>query len=74
VVTSVLSIVGPTRVVGAGVVPNLGAYHVAFLTAAGIALLAVVAALRIRDGDAASTMVRAGASAERATGQMAAAS
>jgi EmrB/QacA subfamily drug resistance transporter len=74
VVTSVLSIVGPTRLAGGSVVPNLGAYHVAFLTAAAIALLAVVAALRIRDRDAASTMVRPGRTAERAAGQIAAAS
>jgi EmrB/QacA subfamily drug resistance transporter len=60
VMTSVLSIVGATQVVGRTVVPNLGAYHAAFLVAAGIALLAVFAALRIRDRDAAATMVPAG--------------
>jgi EmrB/QacA subfamily drug resistance transporter len=71
VITSVLTIVGPTHLVGRSVVPNLGAYHVAFLVAAGIALLGVGAALRIHDRDAASTMVPAGkAAGEPATEQM----
>ena len=38
-------------------VANLHAYHVGFLAAAGVALLAAVAALTVHDEDAASTMV-----------------
>jgi EmrB/QacA subfamily drug resistance transporter len=59
IVSSVLSLVGVTQVVGGSVQPNLAAYHAAFLAAAGIALLAVGAALRIHDRDAAATMARA---------------
>jgi len=44
--------------VGGHTVPNLAAYHAAFLTAAGVALVAAAIALSIRDADAASTMVR----------------
>jgi EmrB/QacA subfamily drug resistance transporter len=73
VVTSALSITGPTSVAAGRAVPNLGAYHVAFLTTAAIALLAVGAALRIRDRDAAPTMVPAGATTTgTTTGQLAA--
>jgi MFS family permease len=70
VITSVLSIVGATRVVGGGTVANLGSYHVAFLAAAGIAVLGVLAALRIRDADAASTMTPASAARPAATRQL----
>jgi EmrB/QacA subfamily drug resistance transporter len=63
VITSALSLVGTTRAAGTGVVPDLGAYHVAFLVAAGTALLAIAPALRIRDSDAASTMVSTGGKA-----------
>ena len=38
-------------------VPNLTAYHAAFLVAAGFALVGAVAALQIHDSDAAATIV-----------------
>jgi hypothetical protein len=41
-------------------VSNLASYLAGFLTAAGIALLAVVSALTVNDKDAAATMVRRG--------------
>jgi MFS family permease len=63
VMTSVLALVGTTQVVAGSTVPNLAGYHAAFLVAAGIALLAVGAAMRIHDRDAASTMVPAGKAA-----------
>jgi EmrB/QacA subfamily drug resistance transporter len=63
--TTVLAAVGPTRVVLGHAVPNLTAYHVAFLAAAGVALLAVLTALTVSDTDAAGTMVRRGRLATR---------
>jgi MFS family permease len=56
--TSVVAAVGPVKEVGRHVVPNLSAYHAAFLVAAGVAVLAAVAALTVNDADAAKTMVR----------------
>ena len=56
--TSVVAAVGPVKTVGSHVLPNLSAYHTAFLVAAGIALIATLAALTVNDADAASTMVR----------------
>ncbi len=58
VLATVLAAVGTTHQVAGRTVPNLAAYHAAFLTAAGIALVAAGVALTIRDADAASTMVR----------------
>ena len=55
--TTVVVAVGPTRRVVAHVVPNLGAYHAAFLLAAALAVVAAGAALWIRDADAAATIV-----------------
>jgi EmrB/QacA subfamily drug resistance transporter len=60
ILTTVVAAVGPLRTTARGLVPNLGAYHASFLAAAGIALLAVVAALTVNDKDAAATMVRRG--------------
>lgn len=58
VLSSVLSIVGPTRLSATGaVVPNVTAYHAAFFAAAALALIAAGFALTIRDRDAAATMV-----------------
>jgi MFS family permease len=57
VLSTVVATVGPVRVVAGRVLPHLTAYHVAFLFAAGLALLAAVAALTVRDADAASTIV-----------------
>jgi sugar phosphate permease len=57
VLSSVLGIVGPTRLsVSGAVVPNVVAYHAAFFAAAALAIIAAVIALAIRDRDAAATM------------------
>ncbi len=56
--TTVIAAVGPVRVVDGHVSPYLTAYHVAFLVAAGVALLAGICALTVNDADAADTMVR----------------
>lgn len=58
ILTSVLAAAGPITHTAGRVVPNLEAYHVSFLTAAGFALIAGVAALSVSDRDAAATMVR----------------
>ena len=55
--TTVLAAAGPTRVVAGHAVANLAAFHDGFLVAAGVAVLAVGAALSVRDADAAATMV-----------------
>jgi hypothetical protein len=60
VLTTVIVAVGATKVVAGRVTPDLGAYHVAFLLAAGLALAGVAVALTVHDTDAASTMVRRG--------------
>jgi EmrB/QacA subfamily drug resistance transporter len=56
--TTVIAGVGPVRVVDGHVSPYLTAYHVAFLVAAAVAILAAVCALTVSDADAADTMVR----------------
>jgi EmrB/QacA subfamily drug resistance transporter len=61
VLSAVLGIVGPTYRSATGVVqPNLTAYHAAFLTAAGLALIGACIALTVHDSDAAVTMQRRG--------------
>lgn len=55
VLTSVITIVGVTHHVDGVSAPNLAAYHVAFLVAAGIALIAALITLSIHDHDADST-------------------
>jgi EmrB/QacA subfamily drug resistance transporter len=63
--TTAIVAVGATTIVAGRVTPNLTAYHVAFLVAAGLAAVGAVAALTIHDADAAATMVgRAGRRAE----------
>ena len=57
-VTTVIAAVGAVHVVAGRTVPNLTAYHAAFLTAAGVALAGAAVALTINDADAAATMVR----------------
>jgi EmrB/QacA subfamily drug resistance transporter len=59
ILSSVLNAVG-TTIQGADgvVVPNLWAYHAAFLTSAALILVAVGFALIIQDRDAAATMIR----------------
>lgn len=54
--TSVIVAVGTTRQVGGESVPNLTAYRIAFLVAAGIALLGVALTQQIRDRDAINTL------------------
>ncbi len=59
VLGSVLSAVGPFSRTSAGaIVPNLGAYHIAFLASAALALIAAALALSVHDRDAAATMIR----------------
>jgi len=60
VFTTAIVAVGATTVVAGRVTPNLAAYHVAFLIAAGLATVGAMVALTIHDSDAASTMVRRG--------------
>jgi EmrB/QacA subfamily drug resistance transporter len=71
--TTTIVIVGPVHLVAGHVVANLTAYRITFLVAAGAAALGVFASLRIRDADAAQTMVnprdrKRAASAPPATG------
>jgi EmrB/QacA subfamily drug resistance transporter len=63
--TTVVVEVGPTHRVAGAIVPNLTAYHASFFAAGAVALMAVVAALRIHDEDAAATMVRRGRLAQK---------
>jgi len=58
--TTVVAAVGPVRTTSHGVVANLSAYHVSFLAAGAVALVAITAAVTIRDSEAAATMVRRG--------------
>ena len=55
---TVLDAVGTVHVVYGHPVPHLAAYHVAFLAAAGMALVGAAVSLGIHDADAAVTMVR----------------
>jgi MFS family permease len=57
--STVISAVGVTHLVAGRVTPDAHGYHVAFLTAAAIAAVAAVLAVRIVDADAAPTMRRA---------------
>jgi EmrB/QacA subfamily drug resistance transporter len=56
-ITTVVATVGPTHVVAGHSVPNLTAYHAAFLVAAATALIAVICALTVSDAEAAPTIV-----------------
>ena len=56
--STVIATVGPVHVVDGHVSPYLTAYHVGFLVAAGVALLAGLCALTANDAQAAGTMVR----------------
>lgn len=58
ILSTIIAEMGPLERVGGRVVPNLTAYHVTFLVAAGIAVLAGIAAQRVDDSAAAHTMVR----------------
>ncbi|MEA2671001.1 MAG: hypothetical protein QOG45_1221 [Chloroflexota bacterium] len=59
VLSTVMDAAGTVPAAGRSLQPTLGAYHLAFLTASGMALVACAIALGIRDRDAASTMRRA---------------
>jgi EmrB/QacA subfamily drug resistance transporter len=61
--STVVAEVGPVAVRHGRVVPHLTAYHVTFLVAAGVSVLAALAATRIDDRAAAATMVRRGRAA-----------
>ena len=67
VLTTVLAAVGPTRLVAGRRVSDLGAYHAAFIAAAGIAVVAAMVAFTVSDDDAAATMVRRGRLARAAS-------
>jgi MFS family permease len=69
--TTVIVGVGATRSVAGRVVPNLAAYHLAFLVAAGVAVAGAAVALTIHDADAAPTMVRRGRRKAEPRGQTA---
>jgi len=56
--STVVAAIGPTVLHHGRAVPHLAAYHVAYLTAAGTALLAAIVALGFNDAAAARTMVR----------------
>jgi EmrB/QacA subfamily drug resistance transporter len=56
--TTVLSAVGVTSSVAGHVTAHLAAYHMAFLTAAAMALGGVAAAATVKDADAANTISR----------------
>jgi fucose permease len=58
--STIVATVGPVKVVDRHVVPNLSAYHYAFLAAAAVAVLGALVALTVSDADAAPTMVRRG--------------
>jgi len=68
--STVVAEVGPLKVVAGRALPYLGAYHDAFLAAAGVSLLAAVCALTINDADAATTMVRRRGKTVRAPGEV----
>ncbi|GLV54721.1 MFS transporter [Dictyobacter sp. S3.2.2.5] len=63
IISTVISLVGITQMNAHGVaVPNLNAYHAAFITSAILVLIAALIGLTVRDSDAASTMQRTGSS------------
>ncbi len=58
-ISGVISLVGMTQLNASGaIVPNLTAYHAAFVASAVLALIGAVIGLTVRDSDAASTMRR----------------
>jgi MFS family permease len=56
--TAVISALHPVQAVGGHAVANIHAFHTGLLVCAGVAVAAALAALTIRDGDAAPTMTR----------------
>ena len=59
--TAVISALHPVRTVAGRPEANLHAFHIGLLLCAAVAVVAALAALSVRDSDAASTMVRPGA-------------
>jgi EmrB/QacA subfamily drug resistance transporter len=60
--TAVIAALHPVHTVDGHPQANLGAFHTGLLVCAGVALAGTLAALTVRDSDAAATMVRPGAS------------
>jgi hypothetical protein len=58
--TAVISALHPVRTVAGRATANLSAFHHGLLVCAGVAIAAAVAALTVRDADAAPTMFRPG--------------
>jgi hypothetical protein len=56
--STIVATIGPVKIVDRHVVPNLTAYHYAFLAAAAVAVVGAFVALTVHDADAAQTMVR----------------
>jgi MFS family permease len=56
--TAVISALHPVQTVAGHAVANIHAFHTGLLVCAGVAVAAALAALTIRDGDAAPTMIR----------------
>jgi EmrB/QacA subfamily drug resistance transporter len=56
--TAVISALHPVQTVAGHVETNVRAFHTGLLVCAGVALVAALAALQVRDSDAAATMVR----------------
>jgi EmrB/QacA subfamily drug resistance transporter len=60
VLTTAVVAVGAMKIVAGRAAPDLAAYHVAFLVAAGVAAVGAAVALTIHDSDAVSTMTGRG--------------
>jgi len=56
--TAVITALHPVRAVAGGAEANIAAFHDGLLVCAGVAVAAALAALTVRDADAAATMVR----------------
>jgi hypothetical protein len=57
ILSTIVAEIGPVTLSHGRLVPHLTAYHATFLAAAGISILAAIAALRMDDAAAAHTMV-----------------
>lgn len=69
ILSTIVAEIGPVTRSGGRLVPHLTAYHATFLVAAGIALVAALAARRMDDDAAAHTMVRHGRRARQGEGR-----
>ena len=70
ILSTIISAVGVVHRVHGRLVPDARAYHLAFLTAAGVMVVSAVLAQRIDDKEAASTMRRPASPATTQTGQL----